>query len=123
MRLADLKVEPWNSIVYAKLTGDVDMSNANELRVDLSAMTPNDALGLVFDLSEVGYLDSAGIHLVHRLREDLRARGQRLKLVIPPDSLIKDTLRLAGLDWGEDIAATADAARQALEPGSCPKGV
>lgn len=117
MRLAELTVEPWNAVIYAKLSGEVDMSNADELREDLSEKTPNDALGLVLDLVDVGYLDSAGIHLIHRLREDLRARGQKLKLVIPPDSLINDTLRLAGLDWADEIADTVGAARQALEPG------
>lgn len=116
MRLADLKVEPWNAVIYAKLRGEVDMSNAGELRDDLTDMTPNDALGLVLDLSEVVYLDSAGIHLIHRLREALRARGQKLQLVIPADSVINDTLRLAGLDWADSIAETPDAARQTLEP-------
>jgi anti-anti-sigma factor len=118
MRLAELKVEPWNGVIYAKLSGDVDMSNADELRGDLISTTPNDALGLVLDLADVGHLDSAGIHLIHRLRDDLRARGQKLRMVIPPDSLINDTLRLAGLDWADDIAYTVEAARQALEPGS-----
>jgi anti-sigma B factor antagonist len=116
MRLAELNVEPWNAVIYAQLRGEVDMSNAEELRDDLSRMTPNDALGLVLDLNEVTYLDSAGIHLIYRLREALRARGQRLQLVIPPDSLINDTLRLAGLDWADSIAETPDAARHALEP-------
>lgn len=116
MRLAELNVEPWNGVIYAKLRGDVDMSNADELRNDLIARTPNDAFGLVLDLADVGYLDSAGIHLIHRLRDDLRARGQRLQMVIPPTSVINDTLRLAGLDWAGDIAGTVEGARQALEP-------
>jgi anti-sigma B factor antagonist len=116
MRLADLKVEPWNAVIYARLSGEVDMSNAEELRADLTEMTPNHALGLVLDLSAVEYLDSAGIHVIHRLREALRARGQKLELVIPTDSLIHDTLRLAGLDWTESVAETPEAARRALEP-------
>jgi anti-anti-sigma factor len=85
VRLADLKVEPWNAVIYARLSGEVDMSNAEEFRADLSEMTPNHALGLVLDLSDVEYLDSAGIHVIHRLREALRARGQQLELIIPAD--------------------------------------
>lgn len=115
MRLAELTVEPWNSVVYAQLRGDIDLSNAQELRESLSQMTPNQALGLVLDLSEVDHLDSAGIHLIHHLKADLRARNQKLELVIPSDSLIHDTLRLAGLDWREEIAETVQAARLALE--------
>jgi anti-anti-sigma factor len=96
------------------------MSNAGELRKALSANTPNDALGLVLDLSAVEYLDSAGIHLIHHLREDLRVGGQRLALVIPEASPINATLRLAGLDWRDDVAETAEAALQTLQPpGEC----
>lgn len=116
MRLADLRVEPLNGIVYAKLSGDVDLSNAAELRETLRQMTSNAALGLVLDLSEVDYLDSAGIHLIHHLREELRARGQKLGLVIPGDSPINYTLRLAGLDWSANVAETVAEAVQALEP-------
>lgn len=116
MKLADLEIEPWNSIVYAKLSGEIDMSNASGLRVSLSEMTPNEAHGLVLDLSEVSYLDSTGIHLIHHLRVDLRARGQKLALVIPSGSPVNDTLRLAGLDWAHNIAETVEEAREAVEP-------
>ena len=118
MPLADLKVETQGAIVIARVRGDIDMSNAGELRKELGKNTPNDALGLVLDLSAVEYLDSAGIHMIHHLREDLRVGGQKLALVIPEASPINATLRLAGLDWRDDTAETAEAARQALEAGS-----
>lgn len=118
MRLADLRVDPLNGLVYAKLSGEVDLSNASELRDRLREMTPNTALGLLLDLSDVDYLDSAGIHLIHHLREELRSRGQKLGLVIPAESPINHTLRLAGLDWTEDIAETVAEAREALGPSA-----
>jgi anti-sigma B factor antagonist len=114
MKLADLKVESEGPIVYANLRGDIDMSNAAELRDELGAVTPNSAMSLILNLTDVGYLDSAGIHFVHRLREDLRASGQRLMLVIPDDSPINATIRLAGLDWSDDTADTVDAARETV---------
>lgn len=114
----ELQLKQEGPVVHATLRGDIDMSNADELRSELSSETPNSALSLILDLSDVDYLDSAGIHMVHRLREDLRASGQRLQLVIPENSLINATLRLAGLDWREDTAETAIAAREALgQPG------
>jgi anti-anti-sigma factor len=114
MRLADLRHELRDSILYTALTGEVDMSNAEELREGLIAMIPNDALGVILDLSDVEYLDSAGIHLMFRLRDSLRTRGQRLALVIPPHSAVNDTLRLAGIARGSEMLQTPDAARQAL---------
>ena len=101
-------------VVCAEVHGDIDMSNAADLRRELSRMTPNGALGLVVDMRDVDYLDSAGIRLLHHLREDLRAGRQRLRLVIADESPVMHALRLAGLDWGEEIAETVGAAREAI---------
>jgi anti-anti-sigma factor len=115
MPLASLKVDTQDPVVYAELHGEIDLSNAADLRRELSRMTPNDALGLVVDLRDVTYLDSAGIRLFYHLREDLKAGRQRLRLVTDDDSAVTQTLRLAGLDWSEEIAETVDAARAGLE--------
>src|SRR5436305_5381182 len=78
MPLASLKLEVQGPVVYAQVSGDIDMSNATDLRQEISRMTPNDALGLILDLREVRYMDSAGIHALHHLREDLGAGGQKM---------------------------------------------
>lgn len=114
MRLADLDYGMDDGVVVARLRGEIDMSNAEALRQELSTLTPNEALGLVLDLSEVDYLDSAGIQLVYRLRDDLVTRGQKFRLVIPDGSPVVDALRLAGLDLGADAAPTVEEARRGL---------
>jgi anti-anti-sigma factor len=114
MPLASLKVDTQGPIIYAEVHGDIDMSNAADLRRELSRMTPNDALGLVVDLREVTYLDSAGIRFLYHLREDLRAGRQKLRLVIADGSAATHTLMLAGLDWGAEIAETVDGAREEI---------
>jgi anti-anti-sigma factor len=114
MKQAELNVRVEGLVVIAGLRGEIDMGNAADLRAELSAMTPNDAIGLILDLNEIDYLDSAGIHLIHYLRESLRARGQTLQLVIPPDSVINAALRLAGLDWTENTSDSIDVAEEAL---------
>jgi anti-anti-sigma factor len=118
VKQAGLSIETRGPVLVACLRGEIDMSNAGQLRHELYAATRNDALGLVLDLSEVDYLDSAGIHLVHRLREGLRARGQQLRLVIPTDSVINDTLRLAGLDWDDELVVSPEAGERELRPGA-----
>lgn len=118
MNAAELTIETREAIVIARLRGDIDMSNAGQLRDELNLATRNDALGLVLDLSEVEYLDSAGIHLIHRLRDALRTRGQQLRLVIPASSIVNDTLRLAGLDWAAEVVASPEAGERDLRPGS-----
>jgi len=114
MRLVELDLRRDGDVVHASLQGEIDLSNASELRTELSTATANDALGLIVDLSEVRYLDSAGLHLLHHLREDVQARGQQLVLVIPPDSVVRDTIRLAGLDWHAGVFETAQAARDQI---------
>jgi anti-sigma B factor antagonist len=117
MRPADLRCELRSGVLCARIAGEIDMSNATELRVAITDATPNSAMGIVIDLSELEYLDSAGIHLIYRLRESLRARGQGLALVIPRTSVIHDPLRLAGIGRGSEVVETVDEGLRALNPG------
>ena len=112
MRLADLRHKTIDSVVIAEISGEIDMSNTNELRMALNSMTSNEALGLVIDLSELEYIDSAGIHLIYRLRDSLRSRGQQLRLVIPRDSVVYQTLKLAAVQPGSEMVETLEAARE-----------
>lgn len=95
--LADLRFEQIGNVTVATLTGDIDMSNADDVAAALIRVLGNEVLALVIDLSDVDYFDSAGIHLVYHLRERLRVRGQALRLVVPGNSKVRDTLVLAAL--------------------------
>ena len=110
MTIGEVKLEARDGIVYATVTGDIDMSNVQPIRDALGRATSNQALGLVLDLSEVDYLDSAGIHLIHTIDSRLHSHGQKLALVIPPHSVINDALRLAGMSWEDARIATPDEA-------------
>jgi anti-sigma B factor antagonist len=115
MSLADLQLGINDGVVRAALTGEVDMSNSDHLGKAITHGTPNEAIGTVLDLSAVDYLDSAGIHLLYRLRENLRVRGQHLLVVIPPGSPVNDALRLAGvIDHIEAFENVADATQSLL---------
>jgi len=83
MKIADLEVSRRNGVIIARVVGEVDMSNADDLRAALAAAIPNDAVAMVLDLTGVEYLDSAGIRMMYQLTEDVQARRQRLQAVIP----------------------------------------
>lgn len=112
MRLADIAFESGETSVVARVTGEIDMSNADSIRSALADAMPNQKLLLIFDLSALDYLDSAGIQLIYQLREQLRARGQSLRLVIPASSASHDAIRLAGLAPHLEMAETVEDARR-----------
>jgi anti-anti-sigma factor len=108
MKLADVRFTSRDGALVATVSGEVDMSNAAQLTAALVEATPNEATGIVLDLSAVDYLDSAGIHLIYALREKLRTRGQDLKLVVPEESLVSSALRLAGVREHLHFVTAAD---------------
>jgi anti-sigma B factor antagonist len=121
MNLADLQLSIEDRIVTARVAGEIDISNGPQLAAGILRATPNEAHGVILELSEVNYLDSAGIHLLYRLRESLRTRGQVLKVVIPPDSVVRSSLRLAGVEGHIDVAAAIEDALRDLH-GPAPAG-
>jgi anti-anti-sigma factor len=119
MSLADVQITHTPGAVVARLSGEVDMSNAEELGASVIGATSSDSRGVVLDLSAVEYLDSAGIYVIHGMRASLLARGQSLLLVIPADSPVHDALRLSGSEHPGEVVEGLDAALRALD-GSRP---
>ncbi len=119
--LADVQFDLREQVIVSTVTGEVDLSNAAQICDAIGEATPNTALGAVLDLSRVDYLDSAGIHLIYRLRENLRARGQKLMLAIPADSPVRDSLRLAGVTRHLPIAPSVDEALIGFAPPAPPE--
>jgi anti-anti-sigma factor len=103
-----------DSTLFAHVVGDVDMSNIGELRDEVARHVKSDALGLVVDLTEVTYLDSAGVRLLYQIDERARGRQQQLLIVVPPGAIINRTLEAAGVIGSLKIVATADQALDAL---------
>ena len=110
MNIADVQFSDHDRVVVARLTGEIDLSNAQSIESAIAEATPNQALAVILDVSGLDYLDSAGIHLIYKLREKLRARGQALRLVIPAESPSNDALRLAGVSAVVDTTETLEAA-------------
>jgi anti-anti-sigma factor len=117
VNLADVRFSDHDRVVVARVTGEIDLSNAESIESAITEATPNQALALILDVSALDYLDSAGIHLIYKLRERLRTRGQTLRLVIPAASPANDALRLAGVSQVVDTAQSLEAAmREFAEP-------
>ena len=114
MRLADVQFSARRQAVVAQVSGEIELSNVENIERALVEATRNHLLALVLDLTDLDYLDSAGIQLIYKLRENLRARGQRLRLVIPSTSPANEALRLAGVKRHVETIETVDHALREL---------
>ncbi|HJS97064.1 MAG TPA: STAS domain-containing protein [Solirubrobacteraceae bacterium] len=115
MSLADVQITFARHALIARLSGEIDMSNAEEMGATVIGATPSEASGVVLDLSGVEYVDSAGIYVVYGMQASLQARGQSLIMVIPLQSPVHDALRLSGADRPGGIAETVDEALGTLQ--------
>jgi anti-anti-sigma factor len=114
--LAELAVREDGEVLLARLSGEIDLSNSRDLERMIEDAVPNTALGLVLDLSDLTYVDSAGIRLLLTLASRLQWRGQRLALVAPDDSRIRRVLSLAGAEVTLVVDLTVEAARERIRP-------
>ena len=110
MTSAEVAIERRGGTIVARLSGEVDMTNATRVREELLVSVPNDALALVIDLDGCRYLDSAAIEVVFDLARRLGRRRQGLRLVVPPTSPLRRVLTLTEVDSVAPIHETLDAA-------------
>jgi anti-anti-sigma factor len=115
MSLGDVQITLAQHALVARLTGEIDMSNAEEMGATVIGATPNEAQGVVLDLSAVDYLDSAGIYVIYGIRASLQARGQSMILVMPAQSPVYDALRLSGAERPGEVAETVEDALRAIQ--------
>jgi anti-anti-sigma factor len=113
---ATLSLERAGEVPIARLHGEVDLSRKAQLASALtSAAQPRDR-GLVLDLSDVDYLDSAGVHLIHELMLVLADRGQSLRVVAAPGATVLRVLELVDLRRTVPVDESVETAVTALTP-------
>lgn len=83
--------------VVARWSGEIDMANADDLAREALAEVDNRDHGLLLDLSQVSYLDSAGIGWLVRLSRLLRERQLGFRLVVPERSVLRSSLEVGGI--------------------------
>ena len=108
--LARFDDEWHDGVGVARLAGEIDASNVDDIGDRLRAMTSNRSFALVVDLSGIAYVDSAGINLLFALGEELGARQLRLAIVVRDGSPIARMISLTGLDAAVTTHATLPAA-------------
>jgi anti-anti-sigma factor len=96
-QLAHVHVGHRGSLCQTTLTGELDMSNSDEIYRQLLAAGES-STEVTVDVSHLGFLDSAGINMLNRLRRLWEDRSVKLHIITGDDSIAGRTLALAGMD-------------------------
>jgi len=84
-------------VACMSVDGEIDLANRDELLARIVAHA-NGARRVVLDLSDVVYLDSAGVRLVFETSRELARLGIDLALVQPSAPYVARVLNLAAVD-------------------------
>ena len=103
-----------SEVRVVEIEGDVDIARAPLLREELRRSVDNHDLGLVVDLSETKYLDSAGVNVLFEVAEDLADRQLGLAIVVPEGGLVERVVALVDLAAVAGVHRTVDDATRAL---------
>ncbi len=115
---AKVELDHRDSIGIARLSGDVDIVEANTLRKQLLGAVQNQDLGLVVDLSKASYIDSVGVSLLFELAERLTDRQLRFAVVMPDGGIVQRVLTIVHLDSVAEVHPGLDEAVAALRSGA-----
>jgi anti-anti-sigma factor len=112
--LATLRIRERSGIVMAVVEGEIDLSNAPGLLVELTAGVPNSARGLLLDLSGLEFLDSSGVHMLYDVADRLATRQQRFAVVLEAGAPPRRAIELSGVEPAVWLHADQTSALAAL---------
>jgi len=114
----DLRIEYFDAVPVAHLSGDLDVVQSAKLRERLLTSVRNEDRALVVDLSEVRYVDSSGVNVMFELAERLAAGQIGFGVVVPEGGLVERVLEIVDLRSVAAVHRSADEAVDALRSGS-----
>jgi anti-sigma B factor antagonist len=108
--MARVEDEWRDGVRVARLEGEIDSSNVEDIRGRLRSLVTNESQALVVDLSATDYLDSAGINMLFAFGDEMRSHQLRMALVVREGAPIGRMLSITGLDRAVEMFTSVDAA-------------
>lgn len=84
----DANIEYGDNIQTAKLKGDLDVYSEDEFKTFIEENIKEDT-DVVFDLSELDYLDSTGLGMFMNVYNDQKANDKKVKIINAKDNIHK----------------------------------
>ena len=103
-------------MAVARLAPEFDLASATGVRDSLLAALTNRDHGIVVDLGEVTFMDSAGINVLFELAERLESRQQEVAVVLPERAIVRKVAELAGLGSRVAICESVEDATERIPP-------
>ena len=111
---AVVESEPHGDHVVVRISGELDVFNAEPATKEIEQAIPTGAHGAAIDLTEVSFLDSTAIRKLFGLTARLAERRQRTVIVTPDGSTVQRTLQLVAFSRAAPMHETLDEALEAL---------
>jgi len=96
--LATVVVRPEDTCVRIRITGEIDLDNAETVEEQLAAAIPNATRTVVLELGDLQYLDSAGLRVLFALAARLEVLQISLRVEVPPGTPARRVLQLSGFE-------------------------
>lgn len=98
MSNARIETAEQEGVVIAAVSGDIDIANIEELGQELRKAGLTSGIGLVIDLGDVRYIDSAGVTMLFAVRQELERARLRVAVAIPDSSPVRRLLKVTAFD-------------------------
>lgn len=103
---AKVEVSAENRSVRISLSGEIDLANAAAVEDEIREAVSNQPVIVSVDLTDLNYMDSAGVRILFTLASRLQALRITLELIVPPGSSTRRLIELSGF---ESLAAVKPA--------------
>jgi anti-anti-sigma factor len=101
-------------VVVARLEGEIDAANADATAAALARALDDEDTAMVVDLSDVAYIGSAGVRLLHELTRRLESEGRRLRLVVARAGIVARLFEIVEMEQVVPVDPSVDDALAAL---------
>jgi anti-anti-sigma factor len=108
------EVRPLQGFTFARLQGEIDLSNAAEFAEALVEAIDRSSAGLIVDFSAVAYMDSAGVRALFDVVRQVESRRQALAMVVPETSAVRTLIKVTHLHEAIPVCGTAEECATAL---------
>ena len=108
--LIGVEIEQHDDIVVARLSGELDISVAENAGRKIADAVPSSALGVVVDMSGLEFMDSSGVSMLFSLARQVGSHRQQLRVVAPPGRPVSRVLQIVEFDRAAPVDVDVDSA-------------